>query len=111
MTTTRLPGTASTIRFTSLFRGERWRRAGLAVLIFQVSSMAQALEITGLSGSVTALAYSPDGKTIAAADGGHDLTLWDASSGKSLAKLTGLATSTTRVCWAPDGKTVYGTSG
>jgi WD40 repeat protein len=86
-------------------------RAGVAILAFQISSMAHALEIKGLDGSVTALAYSPDGKTIAAADGGFELTLWDATNGKSLAKLKGLASGTTTLCWSPDGKTLYGTTG
>lgn len=73
--------------------------------------MANIPVIKGLNGSVTALAYSPDGKTVAAADGGFDLTLWDVSSGKSERKIAGLANGTGRVCWSPDGKTVYGTSG
>lgn len=73
--------------------------------------MSDASEITGLEGTVTALAFSPDGKFLAAADSGFDLTLWDIQSGKSLARLNGLATGTNRVCWSPDGKLIYGTSG
>ena len=73
--------------------------------------MANASEITGLEGSVTALSFSPDGKTLAAADSGFDLSLWNVADGSRKAKFSGLATGTSRVCWAPDGKLVYGTSG
>src|SRR4051812_34489907 len=78
---------------------------------FFIMAPASGTEITGLDGSAGALAFSPDGKTLAAADGGYDLSLWDAATGKLKRKLTGLATGTGRVCWAPDGKTVYGTTG
>jgi len=83
----------------------------IVALVASFFTMAQASEITGLDGSVTALAFSPDGKTLAAADGGFDLSLWDASSGSRKTKFTGLASGTSRVAWSPDGKTVYGTTG
>jgi WD40 repeat protein len=96
-----------------MFRKPGWRipHLVLAVLAAHFFMMAHATEITGLEGSVTAVAYSPDGKTLAAADGGFDLSLWDVASGKLKAKLNGLATGTARVCWSPDGKSIYGTSG
>ena len=95
-----------------MFSNARTRVQILAVaLATSFFIMAQASEITGLDGSVTALAFSPDGKTLAAADGGYDLSLWDVAAGTLKKKLSGLATGTGRVCWAPDGKTVYGTTG
>jgi WD40 repeat protein len=78
---------------------------------FFIMTPASGTEITGLDGSAGALAFSPDGKILAVADGGYDLSLWDTGTGKLKRKLTGLATGTGRVCWAPDGKIVYGTSG
>src|SRR5215216_3606065 len=86
-------------------------QVAMMALVASFSIMAQASEITGLDGSVTALAFSPDGKTLAAADGGFDLSLWDVTSGSRKTKFTGLASGTPRVAWAPDGKTVYGTTG
>ena len=88
-----------------------WRGlCALVVLVTHFLPMSHATEITGLSGSVTALAFSPDGKTLAAADSSYDLTLWEVSSGKLRTKLNGIGTETNRVCWSPDGKTIYGTA-
>ncbi len=94
-----------------LFRTATIPRLGALILFFlHFIPMSHATEITGLNGSVTALAFSPDGKTLAAADGSYDLTLWEVSSGKLRAKLNGVGSSTNRVCWSPDGKIVYGTA-
>jgi len=91
------------------------QRAQLAIVTLAAPlftmGYASGLEITGLDGSVTALAFAPDGKILAAADGGFDLSLWDAATGSRKTKLTGLASGTGRVCWAPDGKSIYGTTG
>ena len=88
----------------------RWPLCMLVVLITHFSPMSHATEITGLSGDVTALAFSPDGKTLAAADSSYELTLWEIPSGKLRTKLNGVGTSTNRVCWSPDGKIIYGTA-
>jgi RNA polymerase sigma factor (sigma-70 family) len=54
---------------------------------------------------VHALAYSPDGKTIATVGGGRHLVLWDAATGKELRSFPGRG-QPRGVAFAPDGRTI-----
>ncbi|WP_442922352.1 WD40 repeat domain-containing protein, partial [Microcoleus sp. ARI1-A4] len=57
--------------------------------------------LTGHSGVVTSVAFSPDGKTLASA-GGSTIKLWNLQNQKELATLTGHSS----VAFSPDGKTL-----
>jgi WD40 repeat protein len=54
---------------------------------------------------VTALAWSPDGRTLATASF-HDAILWDAANGAPDATLTGHVQVIQTLAWSPDGKTL-----
>ncbi len=50
------------------------------------------------------LAWSPDGKRLAADGEGRTVVIWDVATGKELAKLTGHESDVLAVAWSADGK-------
>jgi WD40 repeat protein len=59
---------------------------------------------------VLALAFAPDGKTLASAGGDHLIRIWDVSSGKELRQLRGHAYFVTSVAFSADGKSLVSAS-
>lgn len=67
---------------------------------------AAVIELTGHSGLVVALAYSPDGRTLASASADGTARLWDLATGKLTATLQSPAARAYCVAFAPDGKSL-----
>lgn len=66
-----------------------------------------AVVLSSHTGPITALAWSPDSRTLAssARDPDHSVRLWSAE-GALLATLTSHTQAVTRLAWAPDGQTL-----
>ena len=59
---------------------------------------------------ITALAFTPDGQTLAAS-GYHEITLWSPSTGKLLSRIKNLPERTWSIAISPDGKFLAAASG
>ncbi len=70
---------------------------------------ADEASLSGHSGSVLSLAFSPDGKTLAAASD-KTVKLWDIVARKEVATLTGHFDYVLSVAFSPDGKTLASAS-
>jgi hypothetical protein len=79
-----------------------------AIHLWEVASGKERRELAGHPYGITALAFAPDGKTLACATSNNGaIRIWDVAAGKEIASLLGPFTGGTNcLTFAPDGKTL-----
>ena len=85
--------------------GELIATAGQDVKLWEVSDQTETATLQH-DEYVWALAFSRDGKLLAAGDGGGTVKVWDVQKRQAIARLTGDTTSVYSVAFSPDGRTL-----
>jgi WD40 repeat protein len=80
-----------------------------AVSVREASSGREAARVSTPSGTAQALAFSPDGRSLAGACR-DAVYVWDAATGRELAALRGHSDEVTEVAFTPDGRSLLSSS-
>jgi eukaryotic-like serine/threonine-protein kinase len=86
-------------------RGFEWRYLG------RLCRRDARLTLRRPAGGVSAVAFSPDGKTLATCSWDHSVKLWDTDTKREVARLTGQAWIVDTLAFSPDGKTLATSGG
>ena len=73
------------------------------ILLWDVATRAQILELTGHEKYVTHAMYSPNGRSIVSADGAGSIRLWDVAQGRQVREFTGHGTWVNSLEFSEDG--------
>ena len=87
--------------FFSLFVGK-----DNTVRIWNIANGEVIYTLTGHSGHVRSVAFSPDGQTLASGSEDNTINLWDVTTGKKVYTLKGHLNDVSSVAFSPDGQTL-----
>lgn len=84
---------------------------GCDLRLWDVATGKELARLPGCKNSLSALAWSADGKRLAAGDIDHQVFVWDSESAKPLATLKGHTDWVHALAFSPDGKTLVSAGG
>ena len=73
--------------------------------LWNLISITESLTISGHSEAISAIAFSPDGQTLASA-ANRTIKLWNVAEGTEIAKLAGHKLAISAIAFSPDGETL-----
>ena len=88
---------------TMEWQGNAW---GGQVRLWDAATRKETAVLKGHADEVLAVAFSPDGKTLATGSKDQTVKLWDVATGKETATLRGHESTVAAVAFSPDGKTL-----
>ena len=92
--------------------GKRQPEADLTIRIYELASGKEVVSLKGCTAQVSALAFSPDGRMLAAAGGNfwhprdRTVRIWDIASGRELRRFDNHPGGATAIAYLPDGRSL-----
>jgi RNA polymerase sigma factor (sigma-70 family) len=80
--------------------------AGRTIHLWETATMQQRTQLAGHQGTLLAIAFAPDSRTLASGSMDGTIRLWDLPSGKEIARLAGHRGWVLSLAFAPDGRTL-----